>query len=94
LQEPPKFTRIWIFGLKIKYLATLNSGAGERERGQKANLSENENEFKKKKIGFLVKIGVMQTNLRRAITTTFQLNSSLGQKIEKTFFFVRKKIPA
>jgi hypothetical protein len=45
LQEPPKFTRIWIFGLKIKYLATLNSGAGERERGQKANLSENENEF-------------------------------------------------
>jgi hypothetical protein len=26
LQDPPKFTQIWIFGLKTNHLATLNRG--------------------------------------------------------------------
>jgi hypothetical protein len=26
LQDPPKFTRIWIFGLKTNQLATLKQG--------------------------------------------------------------------
>jgi hypothetical protein len=25
LQDPPKFTQIWIFGLKTNHLATLNT---------------------------------------------------------------------
>jgi hypothetical protein len=29
LQDPPKFTQIWIFGLKIYHLATLYVGAPE-----------------------------------------------------------------
>jgi hypothetical protein len=30
LQVPPKFSQIWIFGLKICHLATLYAGSGQR----------------------------------------------------------------
>jgi hypothetical protein len=29
-QGPPKFTQIWIFGLKINHLATLNAMMSEK----------------------------------------------------------------
>jgi hypothetical protein len=89
LQEPPKFTRIWIFGLKIKYLATLNSGAGARERGQKANLSENENENKKNRI-----FGENRCHANESPESNhnyFSTQLIVGAKNRENFFFCPKK---
>jgi hypothetical protein len=38
LQDPPKMTQIWIFGLKINHLATLDFGARLFGKPSKPNL--------------------------------------------------------
>jgi hypothetical protein len=43
IKDPPKFTQIWIFGLKTNHLASLSFSAEEKYNKKEASLFETPN---------------------------------------------------